>query len=105
MKLLHEKILDELKEALKNCVEAYPEIDSLVVTINWKVGNNDFPAGAIIKKKDDQFLMESALTSLDQLRKMFNFIATNFVEAPLLTYVSELENKLKKLKAGDQIDN
>jgi hypothetical protein len=75
-KMVHEEIAESLEKSLKEVLQEYPELNGLIVTFNWNIGQNDFPPCIIVTKEQTErstvSMMSQILKALDNLSSMFS---------------------------------
>lgn len=94
------EIVDKAREVLKN----YAEPDAIGIVVSWKIGQLDFPFGAVVHRNEDQPLpIETTLSCIDQARKMIGYLMVYCLEAPLIRSMTQaqqvIESKDKEIKA------
>jgi hypothetical protein len=84
-KTIHDQFLEEATNKLSTLIQEYPEVEGVVVSVNWVLGNSDLPASLVVcKSKDNQSLlnlMQQTVKSVDHMANVFNQDLNNFNSA------------------------
>ena len=75
-KMRYEELFDKFREAAEGWLKETPEARSLVLTVDWALGQNDFPASTFVFKGplNERIIVEStkqALKTIDNLSALF----------------------------------
>ncbi len=87
-----EKVMDRLGTFAKNTVDDFGEVRSVILVIDWAVGQNDFPAG-MVYSREKQMTLADILQINGQLNKMAQRLSN--------LYVQQLNNSAGFMKQAD----
>lgn len=99
--------MEHMDIALKQAFSIDPYLDSIAVTFNWKMGNNDLPFGLMVGR-DGHVSTPTSLVGLSQqtskmLMHQADQISQMFEAADKLA--ADLAEKIKKVKESADVGN
>lgn len=98
-KMIHEQVIEKLNNLNAEVVKEFAEVRSLLIVIDWAIGQNDFPPNVILSKEINELTLIAKIKQTTKLLEVLNSLMikeANKANSLFLQAKEYLESKNKK---------